>query len=161
MPQKQKVSVCFWFNTEAEEAAQFYVSLFEDSRITGISRYGKGGPLPEGTVLTVTFTLAGTEIMGLNGGSYHPQSEAASMVVYCDDQAEIDRLWSVLLARGGKENRCGWLKDRFGLSWQIVPISLGEMMQDPDAAKVSRVMAAIMTMVKLDIAKLEAAYRGE
>jgi predicted 3-demethylubiquinone-9 3-methyltransferase (glyoxalase superfamily) len=161
MPQKQKVSVCFWYNTEAEEAARFYVSLFEDSRITGISHYGKGGPLPEGTVLTVTFTLVGTEFMGLNGGPHHTLSEAASMVAGCEDQAEIDRLWSALLANGGKENCCGWLKDRFGLSWQIVPKGLGKMIKDADAAKAGRVMAALMTMVKLDIAKLEAAFRGE
>lgn len=161
MPETQKVSVCFWFNTEAEEAARFYVSLFEDAKITGVSRYGKGGPLPEGTALTVTFTLAGTEFMGLNGGPHHTLSEAASMVAYCEDQAEIDRLWSALTANGGTENCCGWLKDRFGLSWQIVPKSLGKMIRDPDAAKRGRVMAALMTMVKLDIAKLEAAFRGE
>jgi predicted 3-demethylubiquinone-9 3-methyltransferase (glyoxalase superfamily) len=160
MPQRQKVSVCFWYNTEAEEAARFYVSLFEDSRITGVSHYGKGGPLPEGMVLTVTYTLAGTEFMGLNGGPHHTLSEAASMVVDCEDQAEIDRLWSALLADGGKENCCGWLKDRFGLSWQIVPKGLGKMIKDADAAKAGRVMAALRTMVKLDIAKLEAAFRG-
>jgi len=161
MPQEQKVSTCFWFNSEAEEAANFYVSLFENSRITGLLRYGKGAPLPEGTALTVTFTLAGTEFMALNGGPRFTLSEAVSMVVYCDGQAEIDRLWDALLAHGGREQQCGWLKDRFGLSWQIVPSNLREIMRDPDPVKVSRVMGAVMTMVKLDIAKLEAAYRGD
>jgi len=161
MAHRQKVSTCFWFNACAEEAARFYVSLFEDAKITGLLRYGKGAPLPEGTALTVTFTLAGSEFMALNGGPHFTLSEAASIVVYCDDQAEIDRLWAALLADGGHEQRCGWLKDRFGLSWQIVPSKLREAMQDPDPARVSRAMAAVMTMVKFDIAKLEAAYRGE
>jgi predicted 3-demethylubiquinone-9 3-methyltransferase (glyoxalase superfamily) len=160
MPTKQKVSTCLWFDTEAEEAAKFYVSLFDNSRITAVSRYGKGMPMPEGTVLTVVFELAGTEYMALNGGPLFKFSEASSMVVQCDTQAEIDRLWEALIAGGGHAQQCGWLKDRYGLPWQIVPARLREMMQDPDRARFDRLMAAIMGMVKLDIAKLEAAYRG-
>jgi predicted 3-demethylubiquinone-9 3-methyltransferase (glyoxalase superfamily) len=160
MPYKQKVSTCLWFNTEADEAAKFYVSLFDNSRITALSRYGKGTPMPEGTVLTVVFELAGTEFMALNGGPHFKFTEASSMVVQCDTQAEIDRLWSALLAGGGREQQCGWLKDRYGLPWQIVPARLRDMMKDADQARSDRLMAAIMTMVKLDIAKLEAAYKG-
>jgi predicted 3-demethylubiquinone-9 3-methyltransferase (glyoxalase superfamily) len=160
MPQTQKVSTCFWFDREAEDAAKLYVSLFDNSRILRVSRYGKGAPMPEGTVLTVDFELAGTKFMALNGGPHYKLNEAASIMVQCESQAEIDRLWNALLAGGGREQQCGWLKDRYGLSWQIVPARLGEMMQDPDAAKSSRVMAALMKMVKLDIGKLEAAYQG-
>ncbi len=161
MAHAQKVSTCLWFDTEAEEAASFYVSLLPGSRITAVSRYGKGMPMPEGTVLTVTFELAGTEFMALNGGPHFKFSEASSMVVQCDSQAEIDRLWSALLAGGGREQQCGWLKDRYGLPWQIVPARLRDMMQDPDTKRTDRVMAALLTMVKLDLAKLEAAYSGE
>jgi predicted 3-demethylubiquinone-9 3-methyltransferase (glyoxalase superfamily) len=160
MAYKQKVSTCLWFNTEAEEAAKFYVSLFDKSRITAVSHYGKGTPMPEGTVMTVVFELAGTEFMALNGGPHFTFTEASSMVVMCDTQAEIDRLWGALLAGGGREQQCGWLKDRYGLSWQIVPARLRELMKDPDPAKTDRVMAALLSMVKLDIAKLEAAYKG-
>jgi predicted 3-demethylubiquinone-9 3-methyltransferase (glyoxalase superfamily) len=160
MAQAQKVSTCLWFNTEAETAAQFYVSLFENSRITGLSRYGKGARMPEGTVLVVNFLLAGTAFMAINGGPLFPFTEASSMVVQCDSQSEIDRLWNALTADGGKAVQCGWLKDRYGLSWQIVSSRIRDMMQDPDQAKTDRVMAAIMTMVKIDIAKLESAYNG-
>jgi predicted 3-demethylubiquinone-9 3-methyltransferase (glyoxalase superfamily) len=161
MPYKQKVSTCHWFDTRAEEAAKFYVSLFESSRITSVSRYGKGAPMPEGTVMAVTFELAGTEYMALNGGPHFKLSEASSMVVLCDSQAEIDRLWNAFLAGGGREQQCGWLKDKYGMSWQIVPARLRELMQDKDKGKTDRVMAALLNMVKLDIAKLEAAYTGE
>jgi len=160
MAYKQKVSTCLWFNTEAEDAAKFYVSLFDKSRITTVSRYGKDLPMPEGTVLTVVFELAGTEFMALNGGPQFKFTEASSMVVLCDTQAEIDRLWGALLAGGGREHQCGWLKDRYGLPWQIVPARLRDMMKDADQARADRVMAAVMKMVKLDIAKLEAAYKG-
>jgi predicted 3-demethylubiquinone-9 3-methyltransferase (glyoxalase superfamily) len=161
MAHAQKVSTCLWFNTEAEPAAQFYVSLFENSRITGLSRYGKGARMPEGTVLVVTFELAGTEFMALNGGPLFRFTEASSMVVQCDSQSEIDRLWTALIADGGKEVQCGWLKDRYGLSWQIVPSRIRDMMQNTDQAKTDRAFAAVMTMVKIDIAKLEAAYEGK
>jgi predicted 3-demethylubiquinone-9 3-methyltransferase (glyoxalase superfamily) len=160
MPSAQKVSTCLWFDTEAEEAAQLYVSLLPKSRITAVSRYGKGAHMPEGTVLTVTFELAGTEFMALNGGPHFKFSEATSLVIRCDSQAEIDRLWSALLADGGKEQQCGWLKDRYGLPWQIVPSRLADMMQDADPERSSRVMAALMQMVKLDLPQLEAAYAG-
>lgn len=160
MAQVQKVSTCFWFDTQGEDAAKFYVSLLPNSRITGVSRYGKGAPLPEGTALTVTFELAGTEFMALNGGPHFQLSEAASLMVQCDDQAEIDRLWSALLAGGGKEHRCGWLKDRFGMSWQIVPAKLRLLMQGGDAERKGRVMAALLQMAKLDLPALEAAYDG-
>jgi predicted 3-demethylubiquinone-9 3-methyltransferase (glyoxalase superfamily) len=161
MAQTQKISTCLWFNTEAEEAAKFYVSLFENSRITGLSRYGKGARMPEGIALVVTFELAGTEFMALNGGPVFSFTEASSMVVRCDSQAEIDRLWSALTADGGKAGQCGWLKDRYGLSWQIVSSRVGEMMQDGDPAKTARAMGALMGMAKIDIAKLDAAYEGE
>ncbi|MFA5951355.1 MAG: VOC family protein [Hyphomicrobium sp.] len=160
MAHTQKISTCLWFNDDAEEAVSFYVSLFEDSRITGLSRYGKGTPMPEGSVLTITFDLADTEFMALNGGPHFKFTEASSMVVRCETQAEIDRLWAALQSGGGCEHRCGWLKDRYGLSWQIVPARLREMMLDPDAEKTNRVMAAIMGMVKLDINALEKAYKG-
>jgi predicted 3-demethylubiquinone-9 3-methyltransferase (glyoxalase superfamily) len=160
MATTQKVSTCLWFSSEAEEAAKFYVSLFEGSRITGLSRYGKGARMPAGTVLVVTFELAGTEFMALNGGPMFPFTEASSMVVQCDSQAEIDRLWDALIAGGGKAAQCGWLKDRYGLSWQIVPSRLRALMQDGDQAKIDRVMAAVMTMVKIDLATLEAAYNA-
>jgi predicted 3-demethylubiquinone-9 3-methyltransferase (glyoxalase superfamily) len=160
MSSVQKVSTCFWFDKQGEDAAKFYVSLLPNSRITAVSRYGKGSPLPEGTALTVTFELAGTEFMALNGGPHFKLTEAASLVVQCESQAEIDRLWSALLAGGGKEQQCGWLKDRYGMSWQIVPAKLRTLMQDGDAAQSGRVMAAVMQMVKLDLPTLEAAYEG-
>jgi predicted 3-demethylubiquinone-9 3-methyltransferase (glyoxalase superfamily) len=160
MASAPKVSTCLWFDTQAEDAAKFYVSLLPNSRITSLSRYGKGERMPEGTVLVVTFELAGTEFMALNGGPLFKFSEASSMVVHCDSQAEIDRLWSAFLVGGGKEQQCGWLKDRYGLPWQIVPTKLRTMMQDTDQKKTDRVMAALMQMVKLDLPKLEAAYNS-
>ena len=160
MASAQKVSTCLWFDAQAEAAARFYVSLLPNSRVTAISRYGKNARMPEGLALTVTFELAGTELMALNGGPHFKLTEAASLVVQCESQAEIDRLWSALLADGGKEQQCGWLKDRYGLSWQIVPAALPAMMQDADPERSERVMATVMGMVKPDIAVLEAAYRG-
>jgi predicted 3-demethylubiquinone-9 3-methyltransferase (glyoxalase superfamily) len=156
----QKVSTCLWYSTEAEAAARFYVSLFENCGITGISRYGKGAPMPEGTVLVVTFELAGTQFMALNGGPQFPFTEASSMVVQCETQAEIDRLWDALTAEGGKPVQCGWLKDRYGLSWQIVPAQLGALLQDPDQEKCNRILAKVLTMTKIDVAALEAAHAG-
>jgi predicted 3-demethylubiquinone-9 3-methyltransferase (glyoxalase superfamily) len=159
MASPQKVSTCFWFDTQAEEAAKFYVSLLPNSRITAVSRYGKGAPLPEGTALTVTFELAGTGFMALNGGPHFKLTEAASLMVQCESQAEIDRLWNALLADGSKEQQCGWLKDRYGMPWQIVPVQLRTMMQS-EPERTARVMAAVMQMVKLDLPALEAAYAG-
>ncbi len=161
MAQTQKVSTCLWFDTEAEDAVNFYVSIFEDSHVVRMSRYGKDQRMPAGTVLTVEFDLAGTRFMALNGGPLFKFTEASSMVVKCDTQAEIDRVWEALLADGGCEVQCGWLKDKYGLSWQIVPVELGDMMQDPDGEKTARVMAALLQMVKLDVAKLTAAFKGE
>ncbi len=157
MASAQKIRTCLWFNKEAEEAANFYVSLFDNSRVIGLSRYGKGMPLPEGTLMTVDFELAGTKFMGLNGGPVFKFTEASSMVVDCDSQAEIDRLWRAL-TDGGSEQQCGWLKDRYGLSWQIVPARLGELMKVATPEQSQRVMEAVMQMVKFDIAGLEAAY---
>ena len=160
MENVQRVSTCLWFDRQAEEAVTFYVSLIPNSRITGLSRYGEGAPLPAGTALTVTFELDGTEYMALNGGPMFSLSEAVSLVVYCEDQAEVDRLWSALTADGGKESRCCWLKDRFCLSWQIVPSRLRDMMTSSDGAAKSRAFGALMQMGKPDIARLEAAFSG-
>jgi predicted 3-demethylubiquinone-9 3-methyltransferase (glyoxalase superfamily) len=151
----QRVTTCLWFDTQAEEAAKLYTSLFDDSQITAISRK------PDGQALMVEFELGGVAYQGLNGGPVFQLSEACSLSVACDSQAEIDRLWSALVAGGGEESQCGWLKDRFGLSWQIVPSGLGTMMTDPDPARVGRVAAAFMSMKKFDLAALEAAYRGD
>ncbi len=153
----QRVSTCLWFDRQAEEAATFYISLFAGSGITSLSRYGKDQRLPEGLALALTFDLAGTEYMALNGGPMFTHSEAASIVVNCDSQAEIDRLWSLLTADGGKAVQCGWLKDKYGISWQIVPARLKELMGTGDQATSERVIGALMQMVKLDIAALEAA----
>jgi predicted 3-demethylubiquinone-9 3-methyltransferase (glyoxalase superfamily) len=150
-----KIGTCLWFDRNAEEAANFYVSLFAGSRIVSVTRYGKAGPGPEGSVLTVAFELAGREFVALNGGPHFRFNEAISIFVQCDTQAEIDRLWEKLL-EGGEAQQCGWLKDRFGLSWQIVPSALDRMLRDPERS--DRVMAALMQMVKLDIAQLERAY---
>ncbi len=158
MANAQKILTCLWFNSEAEEAAKFYVSLFDNSRILTASRYGKNMPMPEGTVMTIDFELAGLKFMGLNGGPIFKFTEASSMVVNCESQAEIDKLWSALLSDGGREQQCGWLKDRYGLSWQIVPARLGELMKGATPAQSQRVMGAVMQMVKFDIATLEAAY---
>jgi predicted 3-demethylubiquinone-9 3-methyltransferase (glyoxalase superfamily) len=158
MPSTQKIRTCLWFDKEAEEAANFYMSLFDNSRVLGLSRYGKGMPLPEGTVMTIDFELSGTRFMGLNGGPVFKFTEASSMIAECNSQAEIDRLWTALLADGGSEQQCGWLKDRYGLSWQIVPARLSELMKGATPAQSQRVMGALMRMVKLDIAGLEAAY---
>lgn len=158
---KQRTVTCLWFDTQGEAAATFYVSLFPNSRITTVSRYGKGSPLPEGTALVVNFELDGIAYMALNGGPVFQLSEAASIVAYCGDQSEIDRLWTALTADGGRESRCGWLRDRFGLSWQIVPARLAEMMSDPDPARKGRVFARLMSMGKIDLPGLEAAFTGE
>ena len=158
MSRPQRISTCLWYDRSGEEAATFYTLLFDNSRITSVSRYGKGASVPEGTALLVEFTLDGVRFQALNGGPMFKLSEAASLSVRCDTQTEIDRLWNALIAGGGAESRCGWLKDRFGLSWQIVPSMMATWMTDPMRA--ARVMAAFMPMNKLDIATLEAAYRG-
>jgi len=144
-----------WFDTQAEEAANFYVSLFDDSEITQIQRYGDAGPGEPGQVMVVAFTLAGQEFSALNGGPQFPFTEAVSFYVHCKDQAEVDGLWSKLLEDGGEESQCGWLKDRFGLSWQIVPDRLGELIGDPDPARAQRAMQAMLQMRKIDIQAME------
>jgi predicted 3-demethylubiquinone-9 3-methyltransferase (glyoxalase superfamily) len=155
----QKIITYLWFDNQAEEAANFYVSLFEDAKITEINRYGEGAPGEPGTVMIVTFTLAGQEFIALNGGPQYSFTEATSLYVNCDNQDEVDRLWNAL-TDGGEEQPCGWLKDRYGLSWQIIPTALPEMLNDPDPVKARRAMEAMFTMRKIDIAALKAAYDG-
>jgi predicted 3-demethylubiquinone-9 3-methyltransferase (glyoxalase superfamily) len=156
----QKISTFLWFDTQAEEAANFYATLFEDSSVTDVSRYPEGTPGPAGQVMSVTFTLAGQEFMALNGGPEFTFNESISLFVHCEDQAEVDRLWSALTADGGEESMCGWLKDRYGLSWQIVPDRLSELFADPDPERAQRAMQAMLKMQKIDVAALEAAADG-
>ncbi|MDP3659748.1 VOC family protein [Phenylobacterium sp.] len=154
------ITACLWFDGQAEEAANLYVSIFPNSKIGDISRYGDTGPGPKGSVMMVTFELDGRKFSGLNGGPMFKFTEAVSFSVACETQAEVDHYWDSLIADGGQPSQCGWLKDRFGLSWQIVPTILGKLAADPDRAKAGRVMQAMLKMVKLDIAELEAAARG-
>jgi predicted 3-demethylubiquinone-9 3-methyltransferase (glyoxalase superfamily) len=153
----QKITPCLWFDGNVEQAITFYTSVFKDSKVEEVTRYREGAPFPAGTVLTAILRLAGQELMLLNGGPAHPLTEAISLFVRCETQEEVDRLWDTL-SEGGEKGPCGWLKDRYGLSWQIVPAALGEMLQDPDAAKSKRVMDALLKMGKLDIAALRQAY---
>jgi predicted 3-demethylubiquinone-9 3-methyltransferase (glyoxalase superfamily) len=146
-----------WFDTEAEEATNLYVSLFPNSKITGLARYPEGSPGQAGSVMTVEFELDGKPFTALNGGPHFKFNEAVSFVVHCKDQAEVDHYWDGLLANGGEPSQCGWLKDRYGLSWQITPDRLLELTTGPDKARAQRVFAAMMKMVKIDIAALEAA----
>jgi predicted 3-demethylubiquinone-9 3-methyltransferase (glyoxalase superfamily) len=152
----QKITPCLWFDTEGEAAAEFYTSVFPNSRIVEVARYGSAGPRPEGTVMAVRFELEGQEFVALNGGPQFTFDEAISFQVGCEGQEEVDRFWSAL-SEGGSESECGWLKDRFGLSWQIVPNRLLELLRDPDQEKSQRVMAAMLTMKKLEIEALERA----
>ena len=155
-----KITPCLWFDGEAEEAAKFYVSLLPDSRIDRVQRNVTDSPAGKaGTVLVVAFTLAGQRFLALNGGTRFEYTHAISFQVDCVDQAEVDRLWDGLSA-GGSTERCGWLKDRYGVSWQIVPNVLPQLLGDPDPAKAQRVMQAMLQMVKLDIAGLKAAHAG-
>ncbi len=160
MAHVQKINPCLWCNNNAEEMVKFYTSIFPDSWVGQVTHYGKDAPLPEGTVLTIAFTLAGQEFLALNGGPQFPYSEAVSLVVNCEDQAEIDHYWEALLAGGGNEVQCGWLKDRFGLSWQIVPLPFRAMIADMSMPGAQRAMAAMMEMVKLDLPALQKAYEG-
>ena len=155
----QKVAPMLWFDTQAEEAANFYVSVFKNAKLGRIARYSEAGPGPAGSAMTVEFELDGQPFTGLNGGPYFKFTEAVSFVISCADQAEVDHYWDRLL-EGGKASQCGWLKDKFGLSWQVVPTRLAELASDPDRAKAGRVMGAMMKMIKLDIAGLEAAAQG-
>lgn len=154
-----RITPNLWFDTEGEEAAEFYVSVFPDSRITHVSYYGEAGPRPAGTVLTVDFELDGKPFTALNGGPQFPFTEAVSLLVDCADQEEVDHYWS-RLGEGGQEGPCGWLKDRYGLSWQVVPAALGELLGDPDPERAQRAMKAMLGMHKLDVAALRAAADG-
>jgi predicted 3-demethylubiquinone-9 3-methyltransferase (glyoxalase superfamily) len=156
----QKITPFLWFDNQAEEAINLYVSVFKNSRILSMSRYGEGGPGPAGTVMTATFQLEGQEFMALNGGPDHKFTDAISLFVDCKTQEEVDELWEKLSA-GGEQGPCGWLKDKFGLSWQIIPGILGELLGDPDPVKSQRVMKAMLQMSKIDIDRLKAAYEGQ
>jgi len=155
----QRITPFLWFDTQAEEAARFYVSVFTNSRIVKTVRYGEAGPGPTGSVMTVAFELNGVPFTALNGGPLFHFSEAISFVVNCQSQSEVDLLWEKLSA-GGEPGRCGWLKDKYGLSWQLVPTVLPVLLGDPDAAKAQRTMQAMLKMDKLDIAALERAHSG-
>jgi predicted 3-demethylubiquinone-9 3-methyltransferase (glyoxalase superfamily) len=154
-----KITTCLWFDTQGEEAAGFYCSVIPNSRVTGVQRYGEAGPGAQGRVMTVEFELDGRPCVALNGGPHFTFNEAVSFQVACADQDEVDRYWSTL-SEGGEEGPCGWLKDRFGLSWQIVPTALPELLGDPDPDRAQRAMKAMLGMRKLDIAALQAAADG-
>jgi predicted 3-demethylubiquinone-9 3-methyltransferase (glyoxalase superfamily) len=161
---RQKLSTCLWFDTQAEEAANFYLSVFRNGKINAVSRYGEAGRdvhgKEAGSVMVVDFEVEGRTFTALNGGPHFKFNEAVSLVVACDSQAEIDHFWNAL-TEGGKESRCGWLKDKFGLSWQVVPSQLPQMMSGGDAAARNRVMTAVMGMKKFDLAVLHRAYDGD
>jgi len=156
----QKITPFLWFDGTAEEAMNFYVSIFKNSKIVSVTRYGEAGPGPKGSVMTAAFQLDGQEFVALNGGPQFKFTEAISFWVRCETQEEIDEMWEKLSA-GGAKSRCGWLKDKYGLSWQVVPPILGEMLQDKDAEKSQRVMAAMMQMDKIDISLLTKAYERQ
>jgi predicted 3-demethylubiquinone-9 3-methyltransferase (glyoxalase superfamily) len=153
----QKITPFLWFDGRAEEAMNFYASIFKNSKIGGVARYGEAGPGPAGSVMTANFQLDGQEFMVLNGGPQFKFTEAISFFVNCETQEEVDELWEKL-SDGGEKSRCGWLKDKFGLSWQIIPSALGRMLQDKDAAKSKSVMNAMLQMDKIDIQRLKQAY---
>jgi len=156
----QKITPFLWFDKQAEEAMNFYVSVFKNAKVLSINRYGKGAPLPEGTVLTASFELNGLMFVALNGGPLYKFSPATSFVVNCDTQEEVDYYWEKLGA-GGTYNQCAWLDDKFGVTWQIVPKQLGELLSNPDPARAGRVMQAMMQMQKIDIAGLQRACDGK
>ena len=164
MPVVQKITPCLWFDTEAEAAANHYVSIFKNSKIVKIGRYGKEGKevhgKAAGSVMAVEFEIEGQKFVGLNGGPQFKFSEAISFQIYCDDQAEIDHYWNGLVAGGGEESMCGWLKDKYGLSWQVAPTRLVELMTGPDLVKAKRVAEAMFKMRKIDLATIEEAARG-
>jgi predicted 3-demethylubiquinone-9 3-methyltransferase (glyoxalase superfamily) len=153
----QKITPFLWFDNQAEEAVNFYISIFKNSKIVSVTRYGEVGPGPKGSVMTVTFQLDGQSFMALNGGPHFTFSPAISFVVNCETQEEVDELWEKL-SEGGEKVECGWLKDKYGVSWQIVPTVLGEMLNDPDPVKSQRVIQAVLKMKKIDIEGLKKAY---
>ncbi|WP_228977176.1 VOC family protein [Streptomyces sp. DH12] len=156
---QQKITPFLWFDTQAEEAAEHYTSIFEDSRIVKVDRYPEGTPMPAGTVMTVEFELAGQRYVAMNGGPEFTFNEAISLSVACEDQEEVDYFWA-RLGEGGQEGPCGWLKDKYGLSWQVAPRVLDEMMTDPDPDKARRAAEAMMGMKKIDIRALQEAFEG-
>lgn len=156
----QKITPFLWFDDKAEEAMNLYTSIFKNSKIGSITRYGEAGPGPKGMVMSATFQLDGQEFMALNGGPQYKFTEAISFFVNCETQEEVDELWEKL-SEGGEKGRCGWLKDKYGLSWQIVPTALGKMLQDKDAEKSKRVMRAMLQMDKIDIEGLRQAYQQQ
>ncbi len=153
----QKIKTFLWFDSQAEDAANFYTSLFENSKITNVNRYGPAGPGPEGSVMTMEFNLDGVEYIALNGGPHFKFNEAISLSIDCDSQEEVDHLWEKL-TDGGEPGPCGWLKDQFGLSWQVVPSALPRMLSDPDPERANRVMSCMLQMSKIEIDKLQEAY---
>ena len=155
----QRITPFLWFDTQAEEAANFYVSIFKNSKVLAVTHYGEPGPGPKGSVMTVAFTLDGQEFTALNGGPQFPFTEAISLVVNCETQEEIDYFWGKL-SEGGKKVQCGWLKDKYGLSWQVGPAELLEMFKNATQEQLDRVMKAVMEMEKLDAAKLKQAFHG-
>jgi predicted 3-demethylubiquinone-9 3-methyltransferase (glyoxalase superfamily) len=160
MAGKQKIVTYLWFDGKAEEAAKHYTSIFKNSKITSVSRYGDAGPGPKGTAMVVNFQLEGQDFIALNGGPQYKFTEAISLLVNCETQKEVDELWTKLSA-GGAEGQCGWLKDKFALSWQIIPTALFELMQDRDPQKSNRVMQAMLQMRKIDIAGLKRAHSAQ
>ena len=157
----QKITPFLWFDGEAEEAANFYTSIFENSRIVDVTRYGEAGPGEKGSVMTVSFELEGQRFVGLNGGPNYKFTPAVSFYISCKTQEEVDYFWKRLLAGGGEPNACGWLTDKFGLSWQVIPDALIEYLQDEDRERAQRVMQAMMKMVKIDVKKIQEAYDQE
>ena len=156
----QKITTCLWFDYNAEEAIEYYLSIFPNSKLLSSSRYRENAPVPKGTMLAATFELAGVRFMALNGGPAFKFTEAISLMVYCENQQEIDSLWEKLSSNGGATSQCGWLKDRYGLSWQVIPGLLPEMLKDKDTVKSQRVMKVMLQMTKIDISALENAYLG-
>ena len=154
----QKITTFLWFDNNAEDAINFYVSIFNNAKILDVNRYGEGAPVPAGTLMSATFQIEGQEFMVLNGGPMFKFNEAISLFVSCETQAEVDDLWAKLTADGGEPGPCGWLKDKFGVSWQVIPTALGKLLGDPDPVKAGNVMQAMLQMQKIDVAKLEAAY---
>lgn len=157
---RSKITPFLWFDTNAEEAANFYVSIFADSKIVDVAHWAEGSPYPAGAVMSVTFELAGQQYIAFNGGPHLKLDEAFSLFVSCEDQAEVDRYWTALAAGGGSAGQCAWLKDRFGVSWQIVPKALSRLLGDADPGKAGRAMQAMMKMTKIDVAVLERAADG-
>lgn len=156
----QKVTPFIWFDDQAEAAANFYVSLFANAHIVDVSRWGDGAPYPKGSAMSVSFEIDGCQFIAFNGGPHFKPNESFSMFVSCEDQAEVDRYWNALIADGGAPSQCAWLKDKFGVSWQIVPKALGRLLSDPDASRAGRAMQAMLKMSKINIAELERAAAG-